>query len=125
MQLSKLILTLLVVPVIGFPALQAQVVKDIEGNIYPTTLIGQKVWMAENLKTTKYNDGTPIPLVTGDKEWGSLKTAAYCWYNNDIENGEVYGALYNYFAATYKKNMSGRMACAIERGVDYTGRGAW
>jgi uncharacterized protein (TIGR02145 family) len=103
MQLNKLILTLLSAQVIGFSALQAQAVKDIEGNIYPTTLIGQKVWMAENLKTTKYNDGTPIPLVTGEKEWGAMKKAAYCWYNNDIENGEVYGALYNYFAATSKK----------------------
>jgi len=103
MQLNKLILTLLAAPVIGFSALQAQAVKDVEGNIYPTTIIGLKVWMAENLKTTKYNDGTPIPLVTADKEWGAMKKAAYCWYNNDIENGDVYGALYNYFAATSKK----------------------
>ena len=59
--------------------------------------------MAENLKTTKYNDGTPVRLVTDDKEWGSLKAAAYCWLNNDPENKEDYGALYNYYAATSKK----------------------
>jgi uncharacterized protein (TIGR02145 family) len=103
MQLRKLIFTLLAMPVVGFSALQAQAVKDVEGNIYPTTTIGQKVWMAENLRTTKYNDGTPILLVTGDNEWGSLKKAAYCWYNNNIENGLEYGALYNYSAATSKK----------------------
>jgi uncharacterized protein (TIGR02145 family) len=59
--------------------------------------------MAENLKTTKYNDGTPIKLVTSDKEWGALKTAAYCWLNNNIENKEEYGALYNWYAANSKK----------------------
>jgi uncharacterized protein (TIGR02145 family) len=88
---------------IGLTTVKGQAVKDIEGNVYPTTTIGQKVWMAENLKTTKYNDGTPIPLVTGDKEWGALKAPAYCWFNNNIENREEYGALYNYYAANSKK----------------------
>ncbi|MBA7577613.1 hypothetical protein ES708_19466 [subsurface metagenome] len=53
--------------------------------------------MAKNLKTTKYNDGTAIPLVTNSTEWSNLITAGYCWYNND-EAGykNTYGALYNW-----------------------------
>jgi uncharacterized protein (TIGR02145 family) len=61
---------------------QTGTVTDIDGNVYPTICIGTKEWMAENLKTTKYNDGTPITLVTGDAAWAALTTEAYCWYNN-------------------------------------------
>lgn len=71
-------------------------VEDIEGNVYKTIVIGSQVWMAENLKTTKYNDGTPIPLVE-DGSWPSLMSAGYCWYDNDISYKSTYGALYNWF----------------------------
>jgi uncharacterized protein (TIGR02145 family) len=53
--------------------------------------------MAENLKTTKYNDGTAIPNVTDGSEWAVLTTPAYCWYNNNIVNKDIYGALYNWY----------------------------
>jgi uncharacterized protein (TIGR02145 family) len=78
-------------------------VTDIDGNVYHTVTIGTQVWMAENLKVTKYNDGTPIPLVTDDLPWYFLKTAAYCWYNNDAANKYIYGALYNWFAVNTGK----------------------
>ncbi len=70
-------------------------VTDFEGNIYKTVQIGSQLWMAENLKSTRYNDGSAIPLVRGD-EWNDLTTNAYCWYKNNYNTfGKVYGALYN------------------------------
>jgi uncharacterized protein (TIGR02145 family) len=88
----------------GVAGLQTHTVKDIDGNVYLTVTIGKQVWMAENLKTTKYNDGIAIPLVTDDNGWGALTTPAYCWYNNDaIANKKRDGALYNWFAVNTKK----------------------
>jgi len=71
---------------------------DIDGNEYNTVTIGNQVWMAENLKTTTYNDGTPIPNVTNNTEWSNLTTDAYCWYNNDEATYKnPYGAMYNWY----------------------------
>jgi uncharacterized protein (TIGR02145 family) len=70
---------------------------DGDGNNYPISKIGTQIWMAENLKTTKYNDGTAIPNVTNGSEWAGLTTPAWCWYNNNIGNKDVYGALYNWY----------------------------
>lgn len=72
---------------------------DIEGNLYYSQTIGTQIWMAENLKTTKFNNGKSIPNVTSDATWGVLSTPAYCWYNNDkVTNKVTYGALYNWYA---------------------------
>jgi uncharacterized protein (TIGR02145 family) len=77
---------------------QTGTVTDIEGNTYKTIIIGTQEWMAENLKTTKYNDGTAIPNVTDATAWADLSTPAYCWYNNDAAtNKATYGALYNWY----------------------------
>jgi uncharacterized protein (TIGR02145 family) len=74
-------------------------VADIDGNVYQTVKIGSQVWIAENLKTTKYNDDSPIPNVTDSEEWMGLTTAAYCWANNDEATYKpLYGALYNWYA---------------------------
>ena len=55
--------------------------------------------MKENLKTTKYNDGSEIQNIKDNIIWGGLTTGAYCWYDNDsIYNKNTYGALYNYYA---------------------------
>ena len=71
---------------------------DADGNNYNVVTIGTQTWMAENLKTTKYNDGTAIPNVTYDTSWANLTTGAYCWYNNDAPTYKnMYGALYNWF----------------------------
>jgi uncharacterized protein (TIGR02145 family) len=73
-------------------------VMDIDGNSYRTISIGSQVWMAENLRTTKYSNGLPIDLVSDDMIWTGLTTGAYCWYENAEENKGVYGALYNWYA---------------------------
>jgi uncharacterized protein (TIGR02145 family) len=76
---------------------------DIDGNIYQTVKIGRQEWSAENLRVTKLNDGTPIPNVTATASWLGLYTPGYCWYNNDIDNKEPYGALYNWFVVNTGK----------------------
>ncbi|HPG40217.1 MAG TPA: FISUMP domain-containing protein [bacterium] len=73
-------------------------ITDIDGNIYRTVQIGEQVWMAENLNVTHYRNGDPITYVTDGKEWRDPKYGAYCYYNNDPENGIEYGALYNWLA---------------------------
>jgi len=66
-------------------------VTDIEGNLYKTVVIGSAVWMAENLKVTKFNDDTEITYASIDAEWIALTGPGYCWYNNDPDfNKAVY-----------------------------------
>jgi len=77
---------------------------DIDGNVYKTIQIGTQIWMAENLKTTKYNDGSLLPLITDEASWANLTTPAYCWYNNDSAAYKAnYGALYNWYAVNTGK----------------------
>ena len=73
---------------------------DVDGNTYNTVTIGSQVWMAENLKTTKYSDysHTAISNVTDNTAWAALIDPAFCWFNNDNANKNIYGALYNWFA---------------------------
>ncbi|MBL7955959.1 MAG: hypothetical protein JNJ91_13055 [Flavobacteriales bacterium] len=75
-------------------------VTDIDGNTYPVVQIGDQCWMAANLKTTRYNDGTSIPNVTEDNAWNQLNSGAWCAYNNSSANDATYGKLYNWYAAS-------------------------
>ena len=75
-----------------------------DGIIYRTVNIGDQIWMAENLRATKFIDGTDIPLVTSGKTWSDLSTPAYCCYDNDKSRyGSAYGALYNWHAVNTGK----------------------
>lgn len=52
-------------------------IQDADGNSYKTVRIGQQVWMAENLRTTKFSDGTPIAMVSEKGQWVTMDSAAY------------------------------------------------
>lgn len=80
-------------------------ITDIDGNSYKTIVVGTQEWMAENLKTTKFNDGTPIQLVEVQSTWTSFTSSAYCDYDNSPSIAAAYGKLYNYYAVTDAKNL--------------------
>jgi uncharacterized protein (TIGR02145 family) len=79
------------------PASTSDTVTDIDGNVYKTVKIGNLIWMAENLNVTHFRNGDPIPNHTDDGEWDT-PTGSWCAYDNEIENIEIYGRLYNWFA---------------------------
>jgi uncharacterized protein (TIGR02145 family) len=76
---------------------KAQTVSDVDSNTYNIVTIGTQIWMKENLKTTKYNDGTAIPNIKGATEWYNTNSG-YSWYDNDAATYKnTYGALYNWY----------------------------
>jgi hypothetical protein len=79
----------------------SETVTDIDGNVYNTVQIGSQLWMSENLKTSRYADGATIPFVNNSSDWAALNetSKAYCWYDDNISNKEIYGALYTWGAA--------------------------
>jgi len=79
-------------------------ITDKDRNSYNIVKIGNQFWMAENLKTTKFNDGTAIPLVSYYKAWSNLLSPGYCWYNDDPGSNKTnYGALYNGYTVSTGK----------------------
>jgi uncharacterized protein (TIGR02145 family) len=87
----------------GPPPVPTGSVTDVEGNVYPTIVIGKQEWMVENLKTATYNDGAPIPNATDITSSAGLISDAYTWPDNDVANKDVYGALYNFFVVQLGK----------------------
>ncbi len=82
-------------PATSFP------VYDYDGNGYDTVVIGTQTWLASNLRTTHYSDGTAMPKVTDASAWAALTTGGYCWYNNDSATYfNNTGALYNWYIAS-------------------------
>lgn len=81
---------------------------DIEGNTYKTIQIGTQTWMAENLKTTKLNDGTGLQNPKDWSTWtkfasGDKAASSYIWYSRDVTKCQGYGALYNWTAVSSGK----------------------
>ncbi len=96
---------LLVLCFFNYLLVYSQTVTDVEGNEYKTVDIGSQTWMAENLRVTKYPDGTPIKEIKSNAAWAALQNtnlgadAAYCWYDYDsIQYAQTYGALYTWQA---------------------------
>ena len=79
---------------------QIIVATDNDGNVYHTVTIGSQIWMVENLKTTKYRNGTQIPNVTDPAAWARLQYGAYVDIKNDANYSSTYGRLYNWHAIT-------------------------
>jgi uncharacterized protein (TIGR02145 family) len=80
-------------------------VTDIDGNIYKTISVGSQVWMAENLKTTRYSNGDSIPDISDAATWASLSGGASCNFKPDSVSVALYGRLYNHFAASDSRNI--------------------
>jgi uncharacterized protein (TIGR02145 family) len=102
MKFQDLFITAFVLLGFGLTGCQNNRLKDYDGNVYKTVTIGTQVWMAEDLRTTRFNDGTAIPAVTDYDAWASLTTPAYSWYNNDSLNNHGSG-LYNWYAIATNK----------------------
>ena len=81
-----------------------EMLTDIEGNKYKTVTIGAQTWMAENLKTSKYSDGTAIPNITDNTQWSNNTTGAWCYYDTNAANNAKYGKLYNWYAVSKTTN---------------------
>jgi uncharacterized protein (TIGR02145 family) len=104
-----------IIPDIAHPDLTYGSVSDIDSNVYKTVKIGTQIWIAENLKTTKYNNGDQIPLgygaPAGYTDWFDGGDSnyrwyggAYCWYDNNASKyKDAYGALYNWHAVNTGK----------------------
>jgi uncharacterized protein (TIGR02145 family) len=91
------------------PAPDTGTVTDADGNVYKTIKIGTQVWMAENLKTTKYRNGESINLISGQIAWSNLiipKSPAYCYTEFNAANANIYGHLYNWHAVNDSRNIA-------------------
>lgn len=78
--------------------LELGAVTDIDGNVYVTVEIGGQWWMGENLKVTHYRNGESIPQITNSQDWYKMRSGAWCVYDNDLDNTDTYGLLYNWHA---------------------------
>jgi uncharacterized protein (TIGR02145 family) len=81
------------------------IMKDVDGNVYHTVTIGTQVWTIENLRTTRYNDSTAIPVLTYGKSPADLTAPFVCTYNNTANTDTIntYGRLYNWYAIDNNK----------------------
>lgn len=93
-------------PEISFTTRTEFTVKDYDGNVYNTCTIGVRVFMMENLKVTHYRNGDPISYVPDGLSWDHLSTGAYCFYNNETTNKNIYGALYNWYAVSDDRKLA-------------------
>ncbi len=81
-------------------------IKSGDPDNFETVTIGSQVWMTKNLDVTHYRNGDPIPQVTDPTEWAALTTGAWCYYDNDPENGAIYGKLYNWYAVNDSRGLA-------------------
>jgi len=87
-------------------ALKYGTMKDIDGNSYKTIKIGNQVWMAENLRVTKFRNGKSIPNVIDATQWSNLSSSAFCYFNGSTYDDKINGKLYNWFAVNDSKKLA-------------------
>jgi uncharacterized protein (TIGR02145 family) len=80
-------------------------VSDIDGNSYPTIVIGSQEWMAENLRTTKFANGESIALVSNALQWEYCTAPAWVYPQNNSALNLPYGKLYNFYAVQDPRNV--------------------
>jgi uncharacterized protein (TIGR02145 family) len=98
MKIVIILLAFTIVPFFSFSQAKPEgQVTDIDGNVYNTVKIGNQIWLKENLKVTRYNNGEPIQLVKDTNAWTKLTTPAFCNYNNNERIAQEYGRMYNYY----------------------------
>lgn len=85
--------------------LEYATVADIDGHNYATIKIGNKEWMAQNLRTARYSNGDEISEVGASSTWVGLNTGAWAHYDNSAEFESIYGKLYNGYAVTDTRNI--------------------
>ena len=78
---------------------------DIDGNQYPIFQIGTKIWMANNLKVTRFNNGDLITEIISDNKWSNTRKSAWSMYDNSLKYGKPLGYLYNGNAVVDERNM--------------------
>lgn len=107
-QLNKVLFTTFMATIIILLGVSKSIsqVTDYDSNVYKTVTIGTQEWTAENLNVEHYRNGDLIPHVQDPEDWSRLTTGAWCYYNNDSENGKVYGKLYNWYAVTDTRGLS-------------------
>lgn len=78
---------------------------DFDNNTYRTIQIGTQTWMADNLRVTKFRNGTAIPNITDSVQWQNTTNGAWCYYNNNASFNSTYGKLYNYYVIENSNNI--------------------
>jgi len=109
MRQAKINLVAVTLFCLSLTGINAQTAKDYDGSLYKTVSIGKQVWLAENLKTTHYRNGDPIPEAKTSLEWEDCykkEKGAWCYYNNDPTNGKKYGKLYNWYAVNDSRGLA-------------------
>lgn len=75
-------------------------------NDIPVVIIGSQTWMKKNLDVAVYRNGDPIPRVTTVQELAARRTGAWCYYENDPSNGNIYGRMYNWYAVNDSRGLA-------------------
>jgi len=81
-------------------------ISDIDGNKYDSVILGDQIWMVQNLRVTHYRNGDKITMQTKSEKWSSHDVGHWCNYNNKSSNSFTYGRLYNMAAVNDSRGLA-------------------